>query len=223
MTPMPSSSVTLVLVDLDRGYLFKCANRSNILEITLLQTTTYNPVDLGQVDRLHCTLKAALMSRYKDSNWFTQPPWFCLGLRTIPKDPLDVSAAEVMYGDLLVILDELFPSATSSDNPQRLVTLWENLLHVARLAHPLLSNIYRQICISATHIFLRNDTRKSLLTPPYMGPFLVIRLTLKAFLINVRGQEDWVSLDHLKKQENSNMDPRANSKGRVLKSIQVGR
>ncbi|XP_068229359.1 uncharacterized protein [Palaemon carinicauda] len=81
---------------------------ANILGITLIQTTDYNPAAKGMVEHFHLTLKAALMSRCKDSNWFTQLPWVLLGLRTTCKDALDISASE------------FFPSATSSDDLQRI-------------------------------------------------------------------------------------------------------
>ncbi|XP_068235619.1 uncharacterized protein [Palaemon carinicauda] len=62
-----------------------------------------NPVANGMVERFHSTLKAALISCCKDSNRFTQLPLVLLGLTTISKDALDVSAAEMVYGDPLII------------------------------------------------------------------------------------------------------------------------
>ncbi|XP_068232025.1 uncharacterized protein [Palaemon carinicauda] len=50
---------------------------------------------------------------------------------------------------------------------------------------------------SAMHVFLRNNTTKPPLTPPYTGPFLVIRRNPKAFPLNICGKEDWVSIDRL--------------------------
>ncbi|XP_068220447.1 uncharacterized protein [Palaemon carinicauda] len=79
-----------------------------LLGITLHQTTVNNTAANGKVERFHHTLKADLMSRYKDSNRFTQLPWVLLGLRTTPKDGLDVTASEMVYGDLLVIPVEFF-------------------------------------------------------------------------------------------------------------------
>ncbi|XP_068210318.1 uncharacterized protein [Palaemon carinicauda] len=91
------------------GYLFTIINRStrwpkaipmetaifasylaNILGITLGQTTAYNPTANGMDEPFHSTLKADLMSRCKDSNWFTKFSWALLGLMTTPKDALDV-------------------------------------------------------------------------------------------------------------------------------------
>ncbi|XP_068245593.1 uncharacterized protein [Palaemon carinicauda] len=57
---------------------------ANLLGITLHHTTTYNIAATGMVERFHRTLKASLISRCKDSNWFTQLPWVLLELRTTP-------------------------------------------------------------------------------------------------------------------------------------------
>ncbi|XP_068245238.1 uncharacterized protein [Palaemon carinicauda] len=80
---------------------------ANLLGITLYQTTTCNPATNGVVERFHCTFKAALMSCCNDSNWFTQLPWILLGLRTTPKDGLDFSTAEMVYGNPLLVLSPL--------------------------------------------------------------------------------------------------------------------
>ncbi|XP_068241048.1 uncharacterized protein [Palaemon carinicauda] len=64
---------------------------ANILGITIHQTTALNPAGNRMVERFHCTLKAALLSQYNNSNWFTQLPWVLLGLKTSPEDTQDVS------------------------------------------------------------------------------------------------------------------------------------
>ncbi|XP_068234097.1 uncharacterized protein [Palaemon carinicauda] len=70
---------------------------SNLLHITPHQKTAYNPAGNGMVKLFHRTLKAVLMSRCKDSNWFSQLPLVFLGIKTTPKDALDISAAEMTY------------------------------------------------------------------------------------------------------------------------------
>ncbi|XP_068205299.1 uncharacterized protein [Palaemon carinicauda] len=107
----------------DRGTTFTSklwTSLANLLGIILPQTTVYKPAANGLVEDFHRTLKAALKSHCKDYSWFTQLSWVLLGLRTTPKDALDVSAAGMVYGDGLVVHPEFFPSATSSDNLKRL-------------------------------------------------------------------------------------------------------
>ena len=55
------------------------------LGIEARRTTTYNPEANGMVERLHRTLKAALMTKCNTDNWVTNLPWVLLGLRTNAK------------------------------------------------------------------------------------------------------------------------------------------
>ncbi|XP_068227957.1 uncharacterized protein [Palaemon carinicauda] len=138
----------------------------NLLGITLQQTTTYIPTPNKMVECFHHTLKAALMSRCNDPNWITQLSWVP-ELRTTPKDTLDVSTTEI------VVLAEFFLSTTSSNNLQLLRHVVEKINSMppdlqanGKAAH---TNRYK-----ASHVFLRNDTRKPVLTPPYRGHFVMI-------------------------------------------------
>ncbi|XP_068227644.1 uncharacterized protein [Palaemon carinicauda] len=122
----------------------------------------------------HITSDRALMSRCKDSNWFTQLPWILLGLMITPKDVLDASASEMLYGDPLVIPAKYFPSATSSDDlhcirqvVEKYTSCRQTYKHSAK--HHIPTDVH-----SALHVFLRNETSNAPLTPPCTGPFLVI-------------------------------------------------
>ncbi|XP_068215822.1 uncharacterized protein [Palaemon carinicauda] len=81
---------------------------ASLLGVTLHQITTYNPAADGKIERFHRAIKAALMSCCKDSNLFTRLLWVLLGLRITPKDALNVLAAEMVYGDLLVVSGKFF-------------------------------------------------------------------------------------------------------------------
>ncbi|XP_068207688.1 uncharacterized protein [Palaemon carinicauda] len=73
-------------------------------------TSAFDPAANEMVEHFHHSLKAALMYRFKDSNWFTNLHWVLLKLRTTPKDAMDVSAAEVVYCDQLVFPAKFFHS-----------------------------------------------------------------------------------------------------------------
>ncbi|XP_037774983.1 uncharacterized protein LOC119572013 [Penaeus monodon] len=88
-----------------------------LLGTTIHHTTAYNPEANSMVELFHRTLKAALMSRCSNIMWFSQLPWV-LGLRTTPKEGLDVSSVELVFGDPLVVPGEfpvLHPAMTSPD------------------------------------------------------------------------------------------------------------
>ncbi|XP_068229453.1 uncharacterized protein [Palaemon carinicauda] len=48
------------------------------------------------------------------------------------------------------------------------------------------------------YVFVHVDAHRQPLTRPYPGPYRVIIKTTKAFLLDVHGQEDWVSIDRVK-------------------------
>ncbi|XP_068238529.1 uncharacterized protein [Palaemon carinicauda] len=170
---------------------------ANLLEITLHQTAAYNPAANSIVERFHRTLKAALMSHWKDSNWLIHLP-FLLGLRTTPKDALDILAAEIVYGDRLNFPADFFPSATSSNTLQHLLYVVEKFTPCHKTCNPPGKQHIPTDLQYATHIFLCNDLSKPGLMLRYTGPFLVIHYMPNAFSINIRSEEDWVSIDCLK-------------------------
>ncbi|XP_037784629.1 uncharacterized protein LOC119580591 [Penaeus monodon] len=91
-----------------------------LLGTSIHHTTAYNPEANDMVECFHRTLKAALISRCSNSMWFSQLPWVLLDLRTTPKEGLDVSPAEMVFGYLLLVPGEFFPNAPSSDDITRL-------------------------------------------------------------------------------------------------------
>ncbi|XP_068220448.1 uncharacterized protein [Palaemon carinicauda] len=151
-----------------------CRSLVNLLGITLQQTTAYNPAANGRVKRFHLTLKAALISRCKDSNLFIHLPCVLLELKTTLEDYLDVLAAGMVYGNPLVVPAECFPYAAPSDNLQSPRVVGGKFIP-KRQTHkpPGKQHIPTELHL-ALHVFLQNDTMKAPLTPPYMGPFLVI-------------------------------------------------
>ena len=161
-------------------------------------TTAYNPEANGLVERMHRSLKAALMARCKDGTWTSQLPWTLLGLRTTPKEGVNVSCAEMVYGDPLVVPAEFFPSTPDSPDLARLRALvgkhapYPQTYKNTRPTHVPAS------LDSATHVFVRIDSHRPPLTPPYQGPFKILRRKKKTLLLQMKGAEDWVSTDRVK-------------------------
>ncbi|XP_068243942.1 uncharacterized protein [Palaemon carinicauda] len=171
------------------------ASLTNLLSIILHQTIAYNPATIRRVECFHLALKAVLMSSCNDSNWFTHLPWVLLGLRTTPRDTLDVSAAEIVYGDPLVVPAKYFPSTTSSGNIQRLCHVVGKFIPWHQTYKPPAKQHIQIDLHSAMYVFMHSDTIKPLLIH---GPFPRDPSYAEGFLINIRGKEDWVSIDRLK-------------------------
>ena len=68
-------------------------------------------------------MKAALRARLTGPNWVNELPWVLLGLRTTPKEDLDTSPAELVYGSPLAVPRDFFPD--SPQEPQHLRQLRE--------------------------------------------------------------------------------------------------
>ena len=147
------------------------------------------------VERLHRTLKASLMSRCTGTSWFSQLPWVLLGLRTAPKEGLDASPAEMVYGDPLVIPGEFFPDAPSNNDLIRLRRIVGKFAPCRQTYKPTTRRFIPKDLHSSKYVFLRNDASSQPLTPPYSGPFEVMQRKEKAFLLRIKGADDWVSTD----------------------------
>ena len=96
----------------DRGSVFTSdiwSSLAKLLGVNLHYTTAYHPQANGMVERFHRTLKASLTAICSSYDWHSQLPWVLLGLRTMPKDGLTHSAAEMVYGQPLVVPGEFFP------------------------------------------------------------------------------------------------------------------
>lgn len=174
-----------------------------LLGVRCHHTTAYNPEANGLVERSHRSLKQALIARLTGDDWTSHLPWVLLGLRTTPKEGLDHSAAEMAYGEAIVVPGEFFPVSTGSEelNKDDLERTREVVGKFAPCrpsrANQRESYVPKSL-FETKHAFIRHDSHKPPLTPPYKGPFLVLRRCDKAFQLEINGRPDWVSIDRLK-------------------------
>ena len=71
------------------------------------RTASFHPQANGMVERFHRSLKAALRARLSGPHWIDELPWALLGVRTAPKEDLQASSAELVYGSPLVVPGDL--------------------------------------------------------------------------------------------------------------------
>jgi cleavage and polyadenylation specificity factor subunit 1 len=171
-----------------------------LLGIRLHQTRAYRPQGNGLVERSHRVIKASLMARKSGENWMAHLPWVLLGMRTMPREGLDTSSAEMLYGDTLVVPGEFFPAPDTPTHPdmeQLRRTVGDLAPYQPTKENSRPTQVPRDL-LTAPNVFVRNDTVRAPLVPPYKGPYIVVQRRPKSFQLEINGKLDWVAIDRLK-------------------------
>ncbi|XP_066940978.1 uncharacterized protein [Macrobrachium rosenbergii] len=171
---------------------------AQLLGTTHHTTTAYNPAANGLVERFHRSLKASLMARCTAEDWKHQLPWVLLGLRTAPRADGTPSAAEKTYRESLVVLGELVTEDRHIPSLQRLHDVVDKFAPCKRTYTGRSATFTLPELSFATHVFVRVDAVCPPLTRPYRGPFRVLERNSKAFLLELSGRNDLVSVVRLK-------------------------
>ena len=190
----------------DRGGQFESAlflALTNLLGTKRVRTTAYHPIANGLVERFHRQLKASLRAQVDAHKWTETLPLVLLGIRTAVKSDFGHSVAERVYGTTLRLPGEFFDTTdTTSLDPTNYVHRLRNTMH--NLQPPTPRTQQRptvhvpkdlQTC---THVFVRRDSVRKPLQPPYDGPFKVLSRTTKHFVLDMHTRTDTVSIDRLK-------------------------
>lgn len=169
--------------------------------VRLCRTTAYHPQANGMVERLHRTMKAALMC-HGDEKWSDNIPAVLLGLRCHFKEDLGATPAELVYGEPIKVPGEFLCSAAPSLNPPEFLRqLREHISQLQPTAparHTARTPFVFKDLPTATHVFLRTDSLRGALQPPYTGPYQVLSRSDKTFKLLVNKKAVVVSVDRLK-------------------------
>ncbi|PZC82925.1 hypothetical protein B5X24_HaOG209368 [Helicoverpa armigera] len=161
----------------DQGRQFESALFNALMKrmgINRIRTTAYHPQSNGQVERWHRTMKAALMARGATTTWTEELPTVLLGLRTALRQDNNLSPALMTYGTTLRIPSDFLEPQSASINDAELDLS------------------------TCTHVFVRNDATRAPLTPPYDGPYEVLKRDGKYYKIQLPLRTAVVALDRLK-------------------------
>ena len=190
----------------DRGSQFTSelwSSMCKLLGAELHPTTAYHPQANGLIERFHRNLKASLKARLIGPNWMDELPWVLLGTRTTPKEDLNTSSAELVFGSPLTVPGDFIPNTQPVPVSEQLQQLRErvgSLRPIPTSAHGEKHNksYVSQSLQGARFVFIRHDARKSPLQTPYYGPFEVISRSEKYFTLQIGNIQDTVSIDRLK-------------------------
>lgn len=193
-----------ITVTTDQGRQFESQLFNKLLELGAsrrIRTTSYHPQSNGMIERFHRQLKAALMC-HKET-WYRALPMVLLGVRSAFKEDLKCSSAELVYGEPLRLPGELLvPSPSqqhaSEDFVSQLRSIMANLRPVPASHHTRPSSFVFRDLADATHVFLRDDTVRRSLQPPYKGPYEILARNDKNLTLNVAGKRHEISIDRTK-------------------------
>lgn len=192
-----------VTVTSDRGSHFEGAFQAllNCLGCKHSRTTAYHPAANGLVERFHRQLKSALKAQ-TGAEWHEALPLVLLGIRNTVKADLQTTPAALTLGCTLRLPGELV-----SPKPQRGFNYAD---YAQRLAHHMREIRATQTRVqtppvylprelpNCKYVFLRIDSSRSPLQPPYSGPHRVLARTAKYVTLDIAGRRDSVSLDRVK-------------------------
>ena len=122
-------------------------------------------------------MKASLRAHYQSPSWIFELPWVLLGLRTMPKDDLGTSPADLVFGSPLTVPGEFVGHGQGEPVPELLRHLLDNvadLRPVPPVHHASPTTSSPTTLFSAKFIFICHDGHKSPLQPCYDGPFHVL-------------------------------------------------
>lgn len=189
----------------DRGSQFTSDLWSTIAQLLgtqLHRTTAYHPQANGLVERFHRHMKASLRARLNGPDWVDELPWVLLGIRTAPKEDLNCSSAELVYGTPLAVPGDFFATEGESQDPS--ATLLQLRARVGNLA-PVPTSRHGHVQVfrpkdldSSPFVFVRHSAHRTALQRPYDGPFKVLEHGHKTFKLDIGGRTELVSVDRLK-------------------------
>ena len=170
-------------------------------------TTAYHPQSNGMIERQHRTLKDRLMARAcasssGSSTWMDNLPFVLLGLRTTVREDSLCSPSDLLYGSHLRLPGDMFlpstPVPLASDFGKHLRLVLGSVAPMPVLHHGSKPSRVDPALESVSHVFLRVDSVRKPLVPPYDGPFPVQRRATKTFDILRNNKLVTVSIDRLK-------------------------
>ena len=137
-------------------------------------TMAYHPQANGLVERFHRSLKAALRARLTTTAWMDELPWVLLGLKTVPKQDMGASVADMVYGTPLTVPGTFVGPGSNpeeADHLQRMRDIAGRLVPAPDPWHGTRASAHTMGLREAEYIFVRRDASHGPLQTLYTGPY----------------------------------------------------
>ena len=182
----------------DRGSVFTSnvwSSLAQLLGVNLHHTTSYKTSGKRNGGEMAQNIEASLTARCSTSDWCRLG--FFWGLRTMPKDGLNHSSAEMVYGQPLVVPGEFFPydSTANQSHAESLRRIVRDLAPCRPSKQHITTYVPAEFK-SSDYVFIMEDAHKPPLSNPYRGPYRVLARTDKSYRVQL--DNDWISIDRLK-------------------------
>lgn len=182
------------------------------LGIDKIRTTPYHPESNGMIERWHRALKVALMARLNcNTSWVQELPAALLGLRAAIRSDTGVSAAELTYGRNIRLPGDFYDEVSTKMSDSEYIDRLRNIIGSLRpkpTSHRTSKSLFVHPDLDKCQmVFVRNDTVRRSLQPPYDGPYPVVERKGKVYVIKIGDRISHISLDRLKPAYVLNNDP----------------
>ena len=147
-------------------------------------------------------------------------------MRTVPKDDLHCSSAELVYGSPLMVPGEFAGDSPLDCEPGDFLS-WlrarvQTFQPISMSRHSTPFTAVPPSLATADFVFIKKDSHRPPLIPPYEGPFRVLHRGEKVFELDLGGRKETVSIDRLKPAYIDSLNPPAmptrNRSGRFKKN-----
>ena len=165
------------------------------------------------VEHFHRRLNDALHATESIITWVEALPLILLHLRSLFKPVFGISPAQMVYRTTLRLPGELVTFSPVLPSTSVYV---QQLQHVMQELQPPPVD-HHQSAVSSTgyiphglrqaaHVFIRHDTVRKTLRPPYDGPYPVIERSPHRFTFEINGRRQVISINRLKPAIIKNFD-----------------
>uniref|UniRef100_A0A0A9W9N1 RNA-directed DNA polymerase n=1 Tax=Lygus hesperus TaxID=30085 RepID=A0A0A9W9N1_LYGHE len=128
-----------------------------------IHTNAYHPQANGMIERFHRTLNEAIMTSSSAAKWAQDMTSLLLGIRNRPSTD-GISPSQRLYGTTPRLPNDLFTPSTPDVIPYRNHDTYRKTT----------KTYYPRTMNTAEQIYVRIDTPRAKLTPPYKGPFTIL-------------------------------------------------